>query len=1090
MSLATRLEGYFDRAVRDRGDNYFVRDRYQVARAGDKFLSGQVYGGSVYNVYLAVDNDGDLITSCACPHFADQDVLCKHLWTMIRVAERRGYLSALAGKRRIDLFIDDAGAYEPTSDDSATELPPPPDWQAQLNALATRLSTAAASRTRSQNPNLLLWYLIDADDMKPGGVLTLRTAYRDGASQEFRAAPLAAHSLYGLADEGDRKIGSLLIGSRGQEAVSDYYYGYGEQKAHLFSLSPDWQSALLPLLCQTGRCLLACGGAPASEPLSWDDTEPWSLWLTAVRREHDYAVTGALCRGAERLPLTSELAWAGSVLFHRGKVSPVEETANAGWVSLLTGPPGLCVPHDDAGRFFSQLLNLPLLPHLDLPEELRYEEVSGVAPRPRLVLQSPTHDSGAGARFAARLSFIYDAVIVAADAPQRGLFDDARRRFLLRDEGAERAAIEAAAAAGLRPKSYTAPSPGDWTLAPTKFGAAVRALVAAGWLVESDGRLYRQPDSVRAEVRAGLDWFELDGAAEFGEASAPLPALLAALRRGVETVRLDDGSVGVLPVEWVRRYRLVAGLGRQTDGQFRFSRNQLGVLDALLAAQPEITCDDAFARARAGLRDFHGVAPLDPPPGFNGTLREYQREGLGWLHFLRRFGFGGCLADDMGLGKTVMVLALLAGCLDDERVEGRARTRRKRNAPVAPRLSLIVVPKSLVFNWVSEAAEFTPQLRVLAHTGPERATAAAAFAGYDVIVTTYGTLLSDAALFANFEFDNVVLDEAQMIKNSQTQTAKAARLLRARHRLALSGTPVENHLGELWSLFEFLNPGMLGAAGDLRLGKQAPSQETLDFLSRALRPFILRRTKEQVAKELPAKSEQVIYCELDATGRKLYDELRAHYRRALLPHLDRDNVQRSAIQILEALLRLRQAACHPGLIDAGRAAEPSAKLDLLLEQLQTVLQNGHKVLVFSQFTSFLSIVRTALDEVGIKYEYLDGQTRRRAEAVRRFQTSSEYKLFLISLKAGGLGLNLTAADYVYLLDPWWNPAVESQAIDRAHRIGQPKEVFAYRIIARDTVEEKVLQLQESKRALADAVIKADAGLLRNLRREDVELLFS
>jgi SNF2 family DNA or RNA helicase len=404
-----------------------------------------------------------------------------------------------------------------------------------------------------------------------------------------------------------------------------------------------------------------------------------------------------------------------------------------------------------------------------------------------------------------------------------------------------------------------------------------------------------------------------------------------------------------------------------------------------------------------------------------------------------------------------------------------------------------VVPRSLVFNWKQEAARFTPKLRVLDHTGAGRLPVGEHFEDYDLILTTYGTLRRDALQFKDVRFDYVILDEAQAIKNAATESAKAARLLQGAHRLALTGTPIQNHVGELWSLFEFLNPGMLGAAALLGADGSAartPDPETLALLTRTLRPFVLRRTKEQVAPDLPPRTQQTLSCELDPSQRRLYDELRDHYRASLLDRIGRQGIRRSKIQVLEALLRLRQAACHPGLIDRARVGEPSAKLDVLLPQLAEVREEGHKALVFSQFTSLLAIVRARLDEARVPYEYLDGRTRDRAARVERFQTDPECLLFLVSLTAGGLGLNLTAAEYVFLLDPWWNPAVEAQAIDRAHRIGQTRSVFAYRLIARDTVEEKVLELQETKRALADSIISADEGLIRTLSREDLELLLS
>ena len=350
---------------------------------------------------------------------------------------------------------------------------------------------------------------------------------------------------------------------------------------------------------------------------------------------------------------------------------------------------------------------------------------------------------------------------------------------------------------------------------------------------------------------------------------------------------------------------------------------------------------------------------------------------------------------------------------------------------------------------------------MLDYAGTRRTALRGTFDQYDLVITTYGILRTDAAELNQTEFDAVILDEAQAIKNATSQAAKAARLLRGRQRLAMSGTPIENHLGELWSIFEFLNPGMLGTSSVFKRlsAGNAADAEGRQTLARALKPFILRRTKAQVVQDLPDKTELTLSCTMEPAQRKLYEELRAHYRQALL-RKGTDDLKKSKIEVLEALLRLRQAACHPGLIDPARADEPAAKLDVLLPHLAEVVEEGHKALVFSQFTSLLALVRARLDEQGLKYEYLDGRTRNRIERVERFQTDPDCPIFLISLKAGGLGLNLTAAEYVYLLDPWWNPAVEAQAIDRSHRIGQTQRVFAYRLICRDTVEQKILELQQ------------------------------
>jgi SNF2 family DNA or RNA helicase len=613
----------------------------------------------------------------------------------------------------------------------------------------------------------------------------------------------------------------------------------------------------------------------------------------------------------------------------------------------------------------------------------------------------------------------------------------------------------------------------------------VRQLVEHGWHVEAQGRAYRRSQATSMQVTSGIDWFELHGAVDFGGVSVELPEILAALRRGESMVRLGDGSFGVLPEQWLERLSSMSRFGEGDREGLRFKRSQAGLLDALLVAQPEIEVDEIFDRIRTELANFTGVEPLDPPVSFNGALREYQREAVGWLSFLRRFGFGGCLADDMGLGKTVIALAML-----EERRVARAAADATSGVVVGP--SLVVVPKSLVFNWKREAARFTPEMRVLDHTGTQRSDDPATLRGYDIVVTTYGTLRRDIEMLRAVEFDYVVLDEAQAIKNASSESAKAARALVCTHRVAMSGTPVENHLGELWSLFEFLNPGMLGASSAFRgrTDGAMPEDDIRELLHRALRPFVLRRTKEQVASDLPPKLEQTVECELEGEQRKLYDDLARHYRAELLGLVEEKGINKSKIQILEALLRLRQAACHPALLDGRTGTSESAKFALLFEMLDDVLGAGKKALIFSQFTTLLGLLGEELRERGIVYEYLDGRTRDRQKRVDRFQTDPDCPLFLISLKAGGVGLNLTAAEYVFLLDPWWNPAVEAQAIDRSHRIGQERRVFAYRIVARDTIEEKVVELQQRKRELADAIITADNSVIRSIDKDDLELLLS
>jgi SNF2 family DNA or RNA helicase len=736
-----------------------------------------------------------------------------------------------------------------------------------------------------------------------------------------------------------------------------------------------------------------------------------------------------------------------------------------------TGP--LAIPPGATGQLVDVLARSGVDPS-DLPEELRFDIV---ATPPRPIVQIKADSGGAASSLLASLAFDYGATVVEAEGGAT-LFDREERRLVRRDAPAEAAALKRLAELGFQRRwDFTRARPA-LRISAAQLPRVVDELTAEGWRVEAEGRAFRPAQSVRSEVRSGIDWFELHGIVDFGGGlTAHLPKLLEAVRQGRTTVVLDDGSEGMVPEEWLRRFAGIAGAGVAAEDHVRFKATQAALLEAALGHEPEVRFDEKFQLARRELATFGGgLTPLDAARSFTGTLRDYQRDALGWFAFLRRFGFGGCLADDMGLGKTVMVLAWL----------DRLRARREAAGP-----SLVVVPRSVLFNWIQETARFAPELRVLDFSGVDRSVGRVR--GHHIVLTTYGTLRRDALLLKEVEFEYAILDEAQTIKNANTAGAKAVRLLHARHRLALSGTPVENHLGELWSLFEFLNPGMLGTSSSFARHGIAASRrdpEALDVLSRGVRPFILRRTKAQVAPELPPRSELTIRCELQAEQRELYDELRDHYRALLLQRIHRDGLQRSKLQILEALLRLRQAACHPGLVDPRRAGSPSAKFDALLPQLSEVRDEGHKVLVFSQFTSLLALLRARLDAEGIPYEYLDGKTRDREARVRKFQEDPACGLFLISLKAGGLGLNLTAAEYVFLLDPWWNPAVEAQAIDRAHRIGQTRHVFAYRLLAADTVEDKIVELQRSKRDLADAIVRADAGLLRNLRPEDLEILLS
>ena len=1112
MTLRSALQRFVDLRVRERGSEYFRNGQVKLTHAGPELVEAIVTGSSPYEVHLRREEDW-LRASCSCPYFADYES-CKHVWATILAADSvRALQKPGAGPPSQlvadDVLDDDCDALEDFDDfDDDLDLPaslppvaspranpalpawspprppPPPTWR----DLMRQVAPAAVSAPVVEE----ILYVIDGPGTMRTQSLALEilTAKRkkDGSLGKAYPIRLRRSDLDRLPEATDREALGLLASAADVGPYGGFWYGLDTMNLPSAShLSGPMAELLLPRLCATGRFRLRTAlGAEPGPPLAWDDGEPWEFWLEVRDEAEGYAVTGSFRRGsgagAERLAIANvDLLVRAGFLVHAGRVSRLDVSA-FGWLSLLRNKGVIRVPREDEEELLDRLLTAPGLPHLELPESLRVESAR-LPPQPRLRLKPPEGWSRQEWPLA-ELSFLYAGREVPADSPAAGLFQIAERRLLLRDAEAERQAMGRVIELGFRPSGSGPAGPRHFRIPPKQLPRVIRSVLAEGWSVEAQGKLYRTAGRSSMGVNSGVDWFELHGEVDFEGQIARLPELLAALKRGDGFVPLSDGTLGLLPEEWLQRLGQIAGLGSTEGDHVRFQSAQACLLDAWLACEPEATCDETFERARRRLQRFEGIEPAEAPPGFQGELRGYQKAGLGWLHFLRDFGFGGCLADDMGLGKTIQVLALL-----------EARRVQRRDESLPPSLpSLVVAPRSLIFNWLAEAARFTPQLRVLDYTGIDRPKDEDdPFADWDVVLTTYGTLRRDVAALRKTEFDYIVLDEAQAIKNAGSLSAKAARLLRGQHRLALSGTPIENHLGELWSLLEFLNPGLLGAATVFKTQAaelREPAGQARSLLVRALRPFLLRRTKEQVAPELPAKVEQTLLCELPTQQRRLYDQMRDHYRSALLSRIRKQGLGRTKIQVLEALLRLRQAACHPGLLDRDRADEPSAKLDLLLPQLQEVLEEGHKALVFSQFTSFLALLRQQLDREKIAYLYLDGQTGNRGKLVDQFQSDPDAKLFLISLKAGGLGLNLTAADYVYLLDPWWNPAVEAQAIDRAHRIGQTRPVFATRLVARDTVEEKILELQQSKRDLADAIIQADESLIATLSREDLELLLS
>jgi superfamily II DNA or RNA helicase len=587
--------------------------------------------------------------------------------------------------------------------------------------------------------------------------------------------------------------------------------------------------------------------------------------------------------------------------------------------------------------------------------------------------------------------------------------------------------------------------------------------------------------STHIHISSGVDWFDARVDIQFGEQHIGITAVKQALSNKQSFVQLPDGTLGILPEEWLKKYSLLFKVGESKNERLRLSKFHFSVIDELYESRDEQELVIQLEEKYDKLREFRKIEEIEAPEALLPILRPYQVSGFQWLNYLKEVGWGGILADDMGLGKTVQALSYLSHY---HRVNGKMK-------------ALVVCPTTLMYNWENEIRKFTPELTRMIHHGGARAKDASIFDACNVVITTYGTLRSDIKWLIGVPFDYVVLDESQAIKNPHSKVAKAACLLTSKNRLCLSGTPLQNNTFDIYAQMNFLNPGMLGSVEFFRNEFATPidkfgEQEQKDHLRRLLYPFILRRTKEQVAKDLPEKTESILFCEMLDEQRNIYEAYRNDYRAKILGSIDNQGIDKSQLTILQGLMKLRQICDSPAILnEPERYPNTSAKLEELAREISENISN-HKALIFSQFLGMLALIKEKLKELEIPFEYFDGSTSapERERAIQRFQNDETCRVFLISLKAGGVGLNLTAADYVYIVDPWWNPAVEQQAIDRTHRIGQTKNIFAYRMICIDSIEDKILQLQERKRILARDLISDDQGFIKSLSREDVEYLFS
>lgn len=571
------------------------------------------------------------------------------------------------------------------------------------------------------------------------------------------------------------------------------------------------------------------------------------------------------------------------------------------------------------------------------------------------------------------------------------------------------------------------------------------------------------------------DWFDLRAIVTIGNFSMPFTRLRRNILGGIREFTLPDGTVAILPEEWFTRYRGLFEMGRDEDDSLMVHKQHFSILSEALTVE-----DCEICRKLEKLVMPENLPQLEKPDGLNAEMRPYQSEGLNWLWFLQTNNLGGCLADDMGLGKTLQTLALLLWNKENQVLQGQEKEEGQLSLFGPGRLkktSLIIVPASLIHNWNNEIRKFCPSLKTLIHQGSGRLKTTSQFSKYDVVISSYHTVRQDIEFFSLFSFFYVVLDESQHIKNPSSRIYRAAIRIKAEHKLVLTGTPVENSLTDLWTQLSFINPGLLGSLAFFRREFAKPIEKNGEDakekrLRKIIQPFIMRRTKEMVAKELPPVSEQVILCDMEEEQAVVYEREKSAVRNSILENIEAMGVEKSAIMVLQGLMKLRQIANHPRLTDETYQGG-SGKYEAVIHNIESAISEGHKILIFSSFVKHLELFPAWLQSNSIGYSMLTGSTHDREKVIDAFRKDPAIKVFLISLKAGGVGLNLTEADYVFILDPWWNPASEIQALSRAHRIGQDKTVFVHRYISAATIEEKIQHLQERKSKLAEAFIESN-----------------
>lgn len=1067
MLLGELLKNQFNSAIQNRGAGYFQHKRVTFKGIFANEVQFAVEGSEEFPYEVSIRfNSRDFEVSCECAAFIEYGQ-CKHLWASVLESDRLkikpnpgGGFSApepevsqkISWRQKIDKAKKNT--FENTSRRSTYAV-------ANRNA-SPKIGYYVINIESSENRQEIYLQLMVQDRLKKGGLGELKEADLERAKIEHYEDPLEKEFLWDLL---------------GKTEVVDHHYNYNynsSRRVNSVTIMPGHADLLLKKISDAGKLYIATKNRYARHNLSVTDftkitydQRVWSFNLKLIALENGYEMQGELLNeeGATR-SLKNILGTADSFVFFNDAVVRSDYSEHKIWGELLKSQT-FFIETSERDSFLNYFFGeYGSSTPITLPPEIQFTEKADLVPTTRLLIET---DKNSG-RLAVRLGFLYEMYLVFLNTGHF-IYDADKKEKIIRNLNFETEAMQKL----LQLRPYPSESTNiDGFFNTQQLVSVVEKALEFGWEVLAENKKVYMSGEIKIDFVSGIDWFDVDLDLGFANKFINFPQLLQAVKSGQRMISLGDGSTGLLPEAWLNKIKPILEMGEITAKGVRLNKLQALFLSASLDENVNLTGDKKFKTLKNLLEEIKTLVPEETDKKLKASLRTYQKTGLAWLNLISENELGGILADDMGLGKTLQTIAMLS---------------KSKSQNTASQTSLVLAPKSLLFNWQSEVEKFAPHLSVFIYIGTQRKDFWAKYRNYDLIITTYQTMRNDIETFKEINFEFLILDEAHYVKNAQSQMALAARLIQAKKKIALTGTPVENSLMDLFSILMIVAPGLINPSLAQRWVKEQNS-ENIKRLGKALSPFLLRRTKDEVLKDLPEKSEQVLYVELSAEERTRYDALKVHYWSNLNGKIKEKGLAKSKIEVLEALLRLRQAACHQGLLDTMFAGQLSSKFELTLEQLENVIRDGHKALVFSQFTSLLALFAQQLKSRDIKFEYLDGQTTDRAQRVDKFQNDKSISIFLLSLKAGGVGLNLTAADYVFILDPWWNPAAETQAIDRTHRIGQTKKVFAYKIIAKDTVEEKILNLQNRKKEIANAIVSENSSLLKSVQLSDLQELFS